>query len=241
MATTKAKSKSAKKAPKKKKNDLPLPERQLFLVLIGGAFATAVLAYATPLREVFLSQYGVFSNAAVLFYLVAFGYGLKEIYSLNLENWKRWRPLAIVSLLALFMAGEELNWGLSLVDGAHDGWAVQSVRDLIALSLLGVPDGADIRLIGFIAAMRWMLLLAVIYGLGSAFFLREKIIGVWHKAKKHSAFFYGCVFVGLFVAGILMKAGFLPGHAVFGDCLRMCAALAFLLGSLQFWSGSKKK
>ncbi|GJL84440.1 MAG: hypothetical protein DHS20C02_02150 [Micavibrio sp.] len=237
MATAKAK--SAKKTSKKKKTDLPLPERQLFLLLLGGALATAVVAYATPMREVFLSQYGVFSNAAILFYLVAFGYGLKGIYDLNLENWKRWRPLAILSLLALFMAGEELNWGLSLVDGAHEGWAVQSVRDLIALSLLGVPEGADIKLVGFIALMRWMLLLAVLYGLGSLFFLREKIAGIWVKARKHPSFFYGCVFVGLFVVGILMNAEFLPGHDVFGDCLRMCGALAFLLGSLQFWGKVK--
>ncbi len=211
-----------------------LSERSVFLLALGGAFLLAVLAYITPLRAIFHSEYGMFSNAAALFYLVAFGYGLKGITAINLENWKRWRPLAVLSMLALFMAGEELNWGLSFVLEADQRWPVESLRDLIALSLLGVPEAADITLIGFIAAVRWVLLLALVYGVGAGLYYHERLKEAWERYSGQEAFFYGRAFVGFLFVGILMKAGLLPGRDVFGECLNMAAALAFLMTSLQF-------
>lgn len=243
MAASKTKSGDKKSKDGGGKAQGGLSERALFLILLGGAFAVAVLAYLTPpLRAVFLSEYGVFSNAAVLFYLVAFGYGVKGIYALNMESWKgRWKKLALLSLLALFMAGEELNWGLTFLRRPDDDWLVHSVKDLVALSLLGVPEHTEITLVGFIALVRWMMMLAAIYGVGLGLYHRKKIAAAWHKHRAAPAMFYACFFVVLIVLEIVMKAGFLPGHAVFGDCLRMGAALAFLLGGLHAAGALKAK
>lgn len=231
MAASKTKSED-----KKQKNG-GLSERWLFLALIGGAVAVAAIAYVMPpLKAVFLSEYGAFSNLAVLFYLVAFCYGVKGISALNMENWKaRWKKLALLSLLALFMAAEEMNWGLTLLRGPDDDWVVHSVRDLVALSLLGVPEHTEITLVGFIALVRWMMTLAVIYGVGLGLYHRKKLAAAWQKHRAGPGLFYACFFVGFLALGILMKAGYLPGHDMLGDPLRTCAALAFLMGGLSLW------
>jgi len=223
----------SKKQPKDNK-DLPLTERKMFVLLVLLSMTVALLSYVTPLRGVFHSEYGVFSNAAVLFYMLAFGYGLKGIYALNLENWKRWRPLAIISLLALFMAGEELHWGLSFLLEGERQWPVQNIRDLLALSLLDVPDKAGLVLTGFIAGARLLLVLLLIYGAGTAFYYRAHLLMLYKKCRLHPAFFYGGVFAGLLVLTVLMRAGMAPGGAALGGALRLSMALAFLMGSLQF-------
>ncbi len=240
MAASKTKSED-KKQKNGGKAQGGLSEHGIFLVLLGGAFAVAAVAYVVPLlRAVFLSEYGAFSNAAVLFYLVAFGYGVKGISTLNMENWKRrWKKLVLLSLLALFMAGEELNWGLTLLRGPDDDWLVHSVRDLVALSLLGVPEHTEITLVGFIALVRWMLMLAVIYGVGLGVYHRKKLAAAWEKHRASLTVFYACFFIGFVALEILMKAGFLPGHAVLGDCLRTVAAFAFLMGGLQVGHSQK--
>ncbi len=214
----------------------------MFLALIGGAFAVAALAYVTPpLKAVFLSEYGAFSNLAVLFYLIAFGYGVKGISALNMESWKgRWKKLALLSLLALFMAAEEMNWGLTILKGTHDDWVVHSVRDLVALSLRGMPEHTEITLVGFIALVRWMIMLAVIYGVGLGLYHRKKLAAAWQKHRAAPGLFYACFFIGLVALEILMKAGYLPGHTILGDCLSACAALAFLMGGLHIGHHGQK-
>jgi len=232
--TAKKSGKRAPKKPGKKTAEIQLSDTKAFMCALAAFFLIAIFAYISPLKAVFLSEYGVFSNAAVLFYVVAFGYGLRGIYELNLENRRLWKNLAILSLLALFMAGEELHWGLSFILEQDKRWPVESVHDLIARAILGVPREASFALIGFIAGVRLSMLLFAVYLVIGLMFFRDRIMGFFGKACAHPAWFYGCIFTGLLVISILMKAGIVPGGSVFDGALRLSMALAFLIGSLQF-------
>jgi hypothetical protein len=217
-----------------KSNEINIDDATFFKGAVIAALVLSGLVYGSEiLRGIFLSDFGLYANLAVLFYLLAFGYGLKGISGINLENWEKFRPLAVLSFLALVMAAEELRWGLPFLQDEDAEWRIQRMRDLISMALVGIPEKSSLWMAGVVAGTRLLLILMVIYAIGFAVYYRARLAPLWRKFRSHKAFLYACFFIVFFLLTVVLTAEQPALFAMLGGYLRMGAALSFLMMVLK--------
>lgn len=218
-----------------KSGEIALDDATFFKGALLGALVLCGLVYGSEsLRGVFLSEWGLFANLAVLFYLLAFVFTIKTIGIFDFNKWDKWKHLALLAMLALAMAAEELRWLIPFRAENPEEWPAQRIRDLISIAIMGVPEGATLWQAGLIAGTRLLLILMLLYGIGGAIYFRKNLLPLWRKFRAHKASLYALFFMVFLLLTIFVTAEMPALFALAGAYLRMGAGLSFFMMALQF-------
>lgn len=196
---------------------------------LGGEGETALI----------LGRNGVCDTATVVFYLVALALLVREGVT-QLSKSGGVRSLVLLggmAGLALFMAGEEVRWGLPVVLSSSEQEHVLSVHQAVGRVLAASGQGRTVFEAALVAGVRLALILGLFYG---AFFAwrRRRAVYLWLSlARTHPAFLMMVIFAaGIVCSSTLYLSGFSSGlYEGLQQWLEMNASVAFLMACFSLW------
>ena len=219
----------------------PVSLQDMYFQILFFGLMLALVAMMTPFQDIILGHFGIFSNMTVIFAILGFGVGVKGILALNMENSGQWRILALLSVFSLFLAGEELGWGLSFITSDPEKWQIQSLQELIAVSLFFVPDDSPLAMTFVIAVIRLVFILGFVYAIIGLIFFRKFIMPIWQKFKEIPTYIYLRTMLILFLMSLPIRSGLIEEMAPLTAYTTMGISLSALMATFKMQPSPSSK